>query len=100
MPPLSWTPDASTGRVERRRKPRHPEEERERLRRLTVAAAVAAIGLTGVLFLQTAAGSLGSGDPTQAIVSLISAVFPGLAAPTQTPSPAPDATPVAVSGGS
>ncbi len=77
-------------------------EEQDRLRRITAAVAVAAIGLNSILFLQTAAGSLGSGDPASAIVSLIQAVFPrsGLGGPAGTPSPAPGATPIAVSGGS
>jgi hypothetical protein len=72
------------------------------LRRITVGVAVAAAGLNAFLFLQTAAGSLGAGDPTQAIVSLIRAVFPesGLAGPGGSPSPAPGATPIAISGGS
>lgn len=99
---LSWTPDARAGHEKKPRRRRNPTEERDRLRRLTVAIAVAAIGLDAVLFLQTAAGSLGAGDPTKAIVALISAVFPGsgLAAPSQTPSPAPGATPIAISGAS
>jgi hypothetical protein len=99
---LSWTPDRRTGIERRLRRRRNSAEERDRLRRLTVAAAIAAIGLNSVLFLQTAAGSLGSADPTAAIVSLIQAVFPGrgLGAPAGTPSPAPGATPIAVSGGS
>jgi hypothetical protein len=90
-------------RAERRiRRRRNPTEERERLRQLTVGAAVAAIGLTSVLFLQTAAGPLGSGDVGKTISSLITAVFPGsgLAAPAATPLPVPGATPLAVSGGS
>jgi hypothetical protein len=72
------------------------------LRRVTVTAAVAAIGLNAVLFLQTAAGPLGAGDPTKAIVSLINAVLPGsgLGAPAASPLPVPGATPIAVSGGS
>ncbi|MEA2654858.1 MAG: hypothetical protein QOI23_223 [Chloroflexota bacterium] len=81
---------------------RHPTEERDRLRRLTVYVAIAAIGLNAVLFLQSAAGWLGSGDVGGAIVSLIAGIFPGsgVAAPNTNPSPAPGATPIAVSGGS
>lgn len=99
---MSLTPDAGM-RVERRlRHRRDPSEERERLRQLTVGAAVVAIGLNSVLFLQTAAGPLGSGDVGKAISSVITAVFPGsgLAAPAGTPRPVPGATPLAVSGGS
>jgi hypothetical protein len=99
---LSWTPDPSKGGVPKPVRRRHPEEERERLRRLTIGIAVAGIGLNAILFLQTAAGPLGSGDPTGAIVTLIAGVFPGsgLAAPGSSPRPAPGATPIAVSGGS
>jgi hypothetical protein len=76
-------------------------EERALLRRITVTVAAVATGLNAVLFLQTAAGPLGVGDPTQAIVSLINAVLPGGGiAPAGSPSPAPAATPHAVSGGS
>ncbi|HEY2597503.1 MAG TPA: hypothetical protein VGJ79_03390 [Candidatus Dormibacteraeota bacterium] len=99
---MSWKPEAAKGGITRPARRRHPEEERESLRRLTVAVAIAGIGLNAILFLQTAAGPLGSADPTGAIVSLIAGVFPGsgLAAPGSTPGPAPGATPIAVSGGS
>src|ERR1700694_585171 len=99
---LTWKPpDGSPGLDPIVRRPRHPEEERERLRRLTTAAAIAAIGLNAVLFLQTAAGSLGSGDLGATVASLISAVLPGSgAAPSATPRPVPGVTPHVVSGGS
>lgn len=99
---MTWTPEAGAGRDARARRRRHPAEDRERLRRLTVAVAVAATGLNAALFLQTAAGSIGSGDPAGAIASLIAAVFPGrgLSAPAATPTAQPFASPVAVSGGS
>jgi len=99
---LSWKPlNAAAALDPISRRPRHPEEERERLRRLTAAAAVAAIGLNAVLFLQTAAGSLGSGDLGTTVASLISALLPGSgAAPSATPRPAPGVTPHVVSGGS
>lgn len=99
---MSWTPDSSAGRGARPRRQRHPADERERLQRITVAAVVAATGLNAVLFLQTAAGPLGSGDPTKAIVSLINAVLPGsgLGAPAASPLPVRGTPPHAVSGGS
>jgi hypothetical protein len=99
---LSWKPEGSAGGPARPVRRRHPEEERQRLRRLTIYVAIAAVGLNTVLFLQSAAGWFGSGDPGSAIVSLIAGVFPGsgLAAPGATPQPAPGATPIAVSGGS
>ena len=100
---MSWTPPgASAGHEARQRRPRHPDEDRDLLRRLTVYVGIAAIGLNGVLFLQAAAGWFGSGDPGSAIVSLIAGIFPGsgVAAPGTNPSPAPGATPIAVSGGS
>ena len=99
---LSSTPDAGGRGDARPRRRRHPAEDRERLRQLTVGAAVAAIGLNSVLFLQTAAGPLGSGDVGKTIASVINAVFPGsgLAAPAATPLPVPGATPLTVSGGS
>lgn len=98
---MSWTPEAGAGRDARPRRRRNAAEERERLQRLTVGVAVAAIGLNTVLFLQTAAGPLGAGDPTRAILSVIDAVLPGkgLGAPAQSPLPV-QATPIAVSGGS
>jgi hypothetical protein len=97
---VSWKPDANARADARPRRRRHPDEDRESLRRLTVAAAVTAIGLNALLFLQTAAGPLGSGDVGKTIASLISAVFPGsgLASPAATPSPAPGFKPHAISG--
>jgi hypothetical protein len=99
---LSWHPEAGAGGDARPRRRRHPEEERALLRRLTVYVAIAAVGLNAILFLQSAAGWFGSGDPGSAIVSLIAGIFPGsnLRAPDTAPSPAPGATPIAVSGGS
>jgi hypothetical protein len=99
---LSLTPDAGMRANPRPRRRRNPAEDRERLRRVTVGAAVAAVGLNSVLFLQTAAGPLGSGDVGKTVASVINAVFPGsgLAQPAATPLPLPGATPLAVSGGS
>ncbi len=98
---MSWTPEAGAGREARPRRRRNAAEERDQLRRLTVGTAVAAVGLNTVLFLQTAAGPLGAGDPTRAILSVIDAVLPGngLGKPAQSPLPV-QATPIAVSGAS
>ena len=98
---MSWTSDAGASLERRQRRRRNPAEERDRLRRITVGVAVAATGLNAVLFLQTAAGPLGSGDPTRAILSVINAVLPGSGLGTPAASPLPVvASPIAVSGGS
>jgi hypothetical protein len=94
-------PDPAARGDPRPRRRRHPEEERESLRRLTIWAAVGAVALNAFLFLQTAAGPLGSGDVGKTIAAVLNAAFPGtgLGPPTETPLPV-RATPLAVSGGS
>jgi len=74
-------------------------QTRHAVRRLTAGTAVAAVALTAVLFVD--AGSDQAGALQDALVSLVTAVFPGgglRSAPA--PTPAPGATPVAVTGGS
>lgn len=99
---MSWRSEANADGLQRPGRRRHPAEDRQLLRRLTIYVAIAATGLNAALFLQAAAGWFGSGDPGSAIVSLIAGIFPGssVAVPNTTPSPAPGATPIAVSGGS
>jgi hypothetical protein len=72
------------------------------LRHLTVAAAMAALGLNAVLFVQTGLGQVGAENVDSAISSLINALFPsgGLQPPSQAPTPAPRASPIATTGGS
>jgi len=63
--------------VDEPRRRRGPRNQRETLRRLTAGAALGAAALTTLLFVQTSLAPAG-----------------------ENPSPAPGATPIAVSGGS
>jgi hypothetical protein len=87
--------------AERRRRPRHPRDQRQTLRRITVTSAAAAVGLNALLFAQTGISQLGPGELQSAIVSAISAFFPGtnLRPPSQSPSPSPGPA-VVTTGGS
>ena len=69
---------------------------------MTIGAAVGATLLNGLLFVETGLAQLGPGALQDAIASTINAFVPGagLQPATPGPSPAPGATPVAVSGGS
>ena len=86
---------------ERRRKRRRAADQRQTLGQLTVAAAVAAVGLNAVLFLQTGIAQLGPAGVDQAILSVVNALVPGtgLRPPAQGPSPSPG-RPVVTTGGS
>lgn len=73
--------------------------ERSSLRRLSAGAAVTAIGVNVVLFLQTAMQMQAAPDVQSTIISAVDAFLPGAPRPPQT-SPAPGtagATPVATS---
>jgi hypothetical protein len=85
---------------DRRRRSRRPSNPRESLRRLTVTAAIAAVTLNGVLFVETAATTTGPDEADRAILALISTLFPGsVRPPNETPVPTPSPA-VAVSGAS
>jgi hypothetical protein len=95
--PVSWRAGIDADRRRRRRK---SGDQRETLRRLTATAAVAAAGLTAILFAQT--GQVGPGAVDSAIVSFINAFLPtaGLQPPSQAPGPSPGARPIVTTGGS
>lgn len=84
------------------RRRRDPRNQRETLRRLTAGTALGAAALTTLLFVQTSLAQASPGALQDAIASVISAFFPGanLRPAGENPSPAPGATPIAVSGGS
>ena len=88
--------------ADRRKRRRRPGDNREALRLLTVGMAVAATGLTTVLFVQTAAGQFDPGAVQSAIVATVGALFPdaNLRAPSHSPSPRAGSTPVVATGGS
>ncbi len=86
--------------ADRRRRPRRFSNQREVLRRLTVTAALAAVALNGVLFVQTAASTMGPDTADKAILALISTLFPGsVRPPNEQPLPTPTPA-VAVTGAS
>lgn len=75
-------------------------ERHETVRRLTISAAILAAALNAVLFIQTSALTFGAGSLQDAIVSAAHALFPGDGIQPAPATPAPGATPIAVTGGS
>ena len=97
--PVNWRAGIDADRRKRRRR---IGNQREALRSLTVATAIAAAGLNAVLFVQTGVGQVDAGNVDGAIVSFINGLFPrsGLQPPSQAPTTAPRASPIATTGGS
>jgi hypothetical protein len=86
--------------ADRRRRPRRINNEREALRQLTTTVTAAAVVLTGALFVQTATTQMSPGDLDNAILAVISTLFPGsVRPPNEAPLPTPT-PPVAVTGAS
>ena len=86
--------------AERRKRPRRITDQRAALRRLTVTAAVVAATLNAALFVQTATTQMSVDDVDNAILTVISDLFPeSVRPPSQSPvaSPTP---PLTVTGGS
>lgn len=83
-----------------RRGRRDPLADAEKVRRATAVVTAGAIGLGGVLFVQVGVSTIGVDELDQQVISVISALLPGLRPANQAPAPSPGAPPVVVSGGS